>query len=208
MSKGIDKLRRKLRGYLKVPRERHLRAMSAGLDDRGFRLLEIYRDLSDWDPKHTETYMTFSVADADVAKLLNWDPSKVSRVRKALFSKGLILKKEDGSYEVTDYTLQDTYSDAIKAFVDDAGMQDKDVKMQHYVASAQDKIAPVHEDRGYTVNSSLVSFKGDSVSLMPCDKYLELEKGGRFGTMTADDMEFIEPSSPEWQLRRDLILSS
>ena len=128
MSKGIDKLRRKLRGYLKVPRERHLRAMSAGLDDRGFRLLEIYRDLSDWDQKHTETYMTFSVADVDVAKLLIWDPSKVSRVRKALLSKGLIHKKEDGNFEVTDYTQQDSYSDVIKAFVGDAEMHDEDVE--------------------------------------------------------------------------------
>lgn len=207
MAQKVNRLRRKLRGWQKVSRERHLIAEKSNLSDGEFRLLELYRDLTDWDVKHIETYKSFSLLDVEVAELLKCDTSTVCRRRKALLSKGLISEKEDGSYEVVDNTQQDDFSDIAEVFLGSARTQTNNAHMQSDIAPLHKENAPVHTDRGYTTDSPLVSFKSDFVSLLPCDKYLELEKSGRFGAMTAEDMEFVEPSSREWGLVRGQILA-
>jgi len=120
--------------------------------------------------------------------------------------RGLIFKSESGNYRVLNYAQRNIF-DPAQIFLSDVIRQDSIAVPQHVIASVQKKIAPVQQDRGYTTNSPLVSFKVDSVSLIPCDKYLELEKSGRFGNLTADDMEFVEPSSREWELVRQRILA-
>lgn len=205
MTNGTKKLQRKLRGKLYVQRDRHLQALKAGLDDREFRLLEIYRDLIDWDPSHIETHMTFDVLDVNVAPLLGWSPSKVSRVRRLLEQKNVIARNEEGLGIIADQT--DATLVAKEIFLDMSPVQDKIAFPQEQVAPMHKGIAPVQSNRGYKPPSPLVSFKGDSVSLLPCDRYLKLERSGQFGAMTADDMEFLEPSSSEWQLVRDRILA-
>jgi len=89
-----------------------------------------------------------------------------------------------------------------------------DADKQISIVAGQSNNVPVHKEiagvqvnQSYLTKSPLVSFKGDSVSLIPCNKYLELEGSGRFGNFTADDMEFVEPSSREWELVRQGILA-
>ena len=204
---ATDKLRRKLRGWQRVSRNRHLIAEKYRLSDGEFRLLELYRDLTDWDEKHTDTYKTFCVTDVVVSDFLKCDPTTVYRRRVSLLSKGLIVKKEDRCYEVVGCDKLDSYLETVDEFLGDADKQISIVAGQSNNVPVHKEIAGVQVNQSYLTKSPLVSFKGDSVSLIPCNKYLELEGSGRFGNFTADDMEFVEPSSREWELVRQGILA-
>lgn len=208
MRNGAEKLRKRLRGWQKIPRERHLIAEKHNLTDGEFRLLELYRDLTDWDDRHIDTYKTFFATDADIAELLNCNPSTISRRRGSLLSKSLIKVTKDKRYEIVDDSESNTYSEAIKVFGENARKKEQDAEKHNPIALEHEECAPTQENRGQSTELPLVSFKGDFVSLVPCDRYLELEKSGRFGAMTADDMEFIEPSNPEWELVRNRILGT
>jgi len=204
--RGTDKLRRRLRGKLYVSRDRHLRAKEQRLSDREFRLLEIFRDLSDWDSRHTETYLTFEAQNVDIATLLGWSVSKVSRVRELLISKNLIKVNNVGLFVVSDFSGNADLT-AEQIFLGESSGRVSNANLQRENVVVQKQIASVQQNRSYNSKNTLVSFNGDFSSLRPCDRYLELEKSGRFGAMTADDMEFIQPSNEGWELVRKQILS-
>lgn len=207
MKNGGEKLRRKLRGWLKVSRERHLVAQKYHLSDGEFRLLELYRDLTDWDARHEDTFQTFYATDSDVAQLCNCSQSTVCRRRSQLVAKALIKKLECGRFRVIDCLEEDKYSEALEIFGKDPTADKPDAQKKFQLSLKHNDIAPVQAYRGYNEQTSLVSFKGDLVSEKPCSRYLDLERTGRFGTMTADDMEFIEPSNQKWELIRNRILN-
>ncbi len=95
MGRGL-RIEKMLKGWRKSYRARHLTETNKNLSDSEFRLLELYRDIADWDEKHIETFNTFYATDSLLAPVLGCDASSISRRRNSLLSKGLIAKNSDG----------------------------------------------------------------------------------------------------------------
>ena len=136
--------------YQRVYRNRHLIAKDLKLNDREYRLWDLYIAIYDWDKKHTETFQTIQATDLMLAEVLSWSPSKVCRVRNLLLKKGTIKPIGRSSYTVVLLPQKEN---------DIAGLQNSVAEMQDEIAPVQEKVAEVQQIQGYSTPNTIVSYK-------------------------------------------------
>lgn len=136
--------------YQRVYRNRHLIAKNLKLNDREYRLWDLYIALYDWDKDHTETYQTVQATDLVLSEVLGWSPPKVCRVRNLLLKKGAI--KPIGRSIYTIVLLPQKENNF-------AGLQNSIAEMQDEIAPVQEKVAEVQQIQGYSDPNTIVSYK-------------------------------------------------
>ena len=83
----------KLKGYIsKVNKNQHLIALSKDLSDAEYRLWQLLLSAEGFD-KSNRHYGKLFATQADIAEILDWDTTKVSKILPNMVKKGLIKKK-------------------------------------------------------------------------------------------------------------------
>lgn len=155
MRKGLDRLVRRFNGYIPLRKDRHLMSHSLDMNDAEFRLFELYQDCYDFDEKHLIEYGTISYPDRDVAKILNWSPSKVNRTKNSLLKRKLLLEVSRGIYAVNPiFQHKSKLADISQVFAD----------MKHKNSSGEQFVSPLQQKRTQNDYKSLVSYKDNLVS--------------------------------------------
>jgi hypothetical protein len=181
----IERRLKRLNGYQKMDRNRHILASFLKFTDPEYRLLDFYNAFYDWDKKHVDTYGHVEITDKDAGRILNWSTAKVCRTRKELIQKGLISTTDKSTYKMTFLQEPQTFNNT----------PDKTevARMETPNSNTETVIAPMQRNGGYRPENPLVSFKGDVVSLRSDKEYEDIwEDMGKPDNFTPDDMKFID----------------
>jgi hypothetical protein len=184
----IERRLKRLNGYQKIGRNRHLLASFLKFTDSEYRLLDFYIAFYDWDKTHTETYGCAEITDKDAGVFLNWSTAKVCRTRNELLQKGLITLVDKGTYKITFLQEPQFFKDASTGKTIVAS-----VKSQ--LSNMEKEFAPMQGKGGYEPENPLGSFKVNLVSLRSDKEYEDIWKGmSKPNNFTPDDMKFIDRS--------------
>jgi len=180
---------KKFNGYQRHNKNRHLIAKELRLSDAQFRLWDFLGALCGWDNKYEHLYRKVQITQKEVATVLDWDESKVSRTSNSLIKRGLIERLDRSEYTVkvlAEKGSEDEDNEQI------AKIQEKLAKSQKPLAEIQNNLANPQGKQGYLNNSSLVSFKSNC-PLRPDNKYLEIwREYGYPKDFDVSDMKFID----------------
>lgn len=163
--------------YRKVYRNRHIVALNLKLTDKEFRLLEFLSDIADWDESHTDTFETVVFTSREIAPVLNWSFTVVSKTTNKLLEKKLLEKKGRSHYLV--HQLSESK--------ENVSLTKLNVSLPTQIVSPKKQIRS-QEDR-----SSIVSYK-DSVyqPIRTDEEYQRIIDSGQFPTMDISDMKWID----------------
>lgn len=89
----------RLNGVRPAYRADHIRLRE--LSDGTYRLYQLYIDLTGWDNRYPSSYGLVKETDANIARILDRDPSTISAYRHELLSKNLI-RIDGGKVKVND----------------------------------------------------------------------------------------------------------
>lgn len=96
----MNKLHKRLKGFQKHYRSRHLLAKELDLKDEEYRLWDFMVATCGWDNRHVDSYLIVEATLEHIASFLCWSTSKTSRVMNILIGKGIIVRKKDVGYEI------------------------------------------------------------------------------------------------------------
>lgn len=156
---------RRLNGWQKINRQRHVIAKQLKLINAEYRLWDLLIALYDWDKTHLETYGTIEITDRQLADLLGWSAPTVCRTRNTLLKKGLIEKIQQGIYGVNTSIVHNP-----------------NASVKQILSSTTEGNASMQQDQGYSNDFSFVSSKVNSASSNTEDRYESL---------TSDDINWI-----------------
>lgn len=97
-----NKLLNKLYGFDFAPKDRFNLLTFGVLRVQEFVLYEFYIAISDWDRRHS-TYGCVNATNQEVAKILGWDTSTVTRNKNKLIKEGWLSVVSGRTLEVRDY---------------------------------------------------------------------------------------------------------
>ncbi len=182
---------KKLNGYQKAPKDRFLLLTNGVLSAEEFVVYELGVAITDWDRNHDdEIYGKFQATNKQIAEICGWkSDSQVSRIKKSLLNKGFFTK--DGEHlKAKDFEKWQLRKTSAKT-------HDQPAKTQPVVANMQDEVAKMQNPRNQNDNYSLSSYK-DNLSFSRSDsEYDELVNSGQFGSMTVEDMKWIDENVKE-----------
>ena len=186
-----NKLLKKIRGYQRAPRERFSLLTNHILTTEEFVVYELGIAITDWDTDHDqEIYGKFKATNNDIAELCGWkSDSTVSRIKSKLIKKGFFI--EEGEYlrvkDFEEWQLRKNSS---------AKMQNDIAKTQPLPANVQHEPAKKQEFRAQSPRYPLVSSNGNS-RFHSNEEYESFVNSGQFGSMTIDDMKWIDENVRE-----------
>lgn len=186
-----NRLLKKIRGYQRAPRERFSLLINHILTAEEFVVYELGLAITDWDTEHDdEIYGKFKATNLEMAEICGWkSDSTVSRIKSKLIKKGLFI--DDGEYirakDFEEWQLRKKPP---------AKMQDDIAKMQPQSANPQYESAKTQEFHAQTPHYPLVSSNGNS-RLHSNEEYESFVNSGQFGSMTIDDMKWIDENVKE-----------
>lgn len=181
----MDRVLRKLKGYQRLKRERHLIAYKLRLTDKEYRLWDFLGAICGWDVKYADQYKRIEITLKEISNFLGWDESCVSRNINSLSKKGLIERIGRSEYYIKVLPEREVKEGVVSE-------QPKIALLQETFAPPQRNVAVEQEIRGYIDKSVLSSFKGN-VSLRSSVEYLEIWKGmGCPSGFDVSDMAFID----------------
>lgn len=151
--------------YQRVYRNRHLIAKNLKLNDREYRLWDLYIAIYDWDKGHIETYQTVQATDLMLSEVLGWSPSKVCRVRNLLLEKGSIKSTARSTYSIVLLPQKENNI---------AELKDDTAKMQDDIAPVQEKVAEVQQIQSYPTPNTTVSYK-DKYRISTEEEYVRVK---------------------------------
>jgi len=96
----MDTIYKKLNGYQRHNKNRHLIARELKISDQEYRLWDLLGSLCGWDSRHDHSYHKVQITLNKLANILGWDESKVSRVTSSLIRKDLIERIGRSEYAV------------------------------------------------------------------------------------------------------------
>lgn len=180
---------KKFNGYQRLNKNRHLIAKEIKLSDAQFRLWDLFSALCGWDSRYEHLYRKVQITQKEIALILDWDESKVSRVSNSLIRSGLIEKTDRSEYIVRVLAEKGSENENNEQI---AKIQEKLAKSQKPLAEIQNSTANSQEKRSYINNSSLVSFKSNS-PLRTDGEYLSIwREYGYPKDFDVSDMKFID----------------
>ncbi len=110
-------LNNRLKGYEKIFRGRFLLLQNKVLSDEEYILWELSLSvLADWDKKHGEKYGTFSHTQKEIATLISWSETKVSRTSKALFKNNFWIKENSAKIRVNGFEIKEYLTPITKKY--------------------------------------------------------------------------------------------
>lgn len=157
----MNKLHKRLKGFQKHYRNRHLLAKELNLKDEEYRLWDFMVATCGWDSRHIDTYLIVEATLGHIAGFLHWSTSKTSRVMNNLINKGIIVRKKDAGYEIK---LRAERGSEEK---DKEGLMEMGIDVSplaKYFLSAKKEVLPAQRDQGYSPVPSLVSSNASLVS--------------------------------------------
>lgn len=185
---GMNKVLKKLKGYQKHNRSRHIFAKEFQLSDPEFRLWDLAVALSGWDEKNIDSYKMFEGTMDSLATILDWSKAKVSRMMNDLIHKRIVTRNQQKVYKVNILCEKGSEKE------DDKFAQQKEniSLVKKRVAPLKQTVAPMKQKEAYSPINSLISFKGDLVSLHTEEDYQRILDESRYATLTIDDMKWID----------------
>ena len=112
-----QELNNRLKGYEKIFRGRFLLLQNKVLRDEEYILWELSLSvLADWDKKHGEKYGTFSHTQKEIAILISWSETKVSRTSKALFKHNFWIKENSAKIRVNGFEIKEYLTPITKKY--------------------------------------------------------------------------------------------
>lgn len=91
---------RKLNGWLKLSKKRHILARNSKLTDKEYRVWDLMLSLRGFDERNQDSYMVVEVTDREIASLLNCSISQACRARQKLMQKGWIEQIDRSRYSI------------------------------------------------------------------------------------------------------------
>lgn len=181
-------LKKKLKGYQKHNRNRHLLAKELLLSDQEFRLWDLAVTLCGWDQANPDSYLLFEGTMDSLAAIFNWSKAKVSRTMDGLIKKGIITRNQQKIYKVNIRCEKGSETE------DGEFAQKKDniSLVKNTVSSLKQNVAPVRQKEAQSHTNPLISFKGDLVSFRSDEEYQKLLEEGQYTALTIDDMRWID----------------
>lgn len=139
---------RKLNGsYQRISRDRHLIARQLGLSDPEYRLWDLLVASYGWDNRYEDSYERVEATSRDIAFVLNWSHSKVSRVMNQLKEKEFVRVFKQGVYEVL--------------VIPERGKSSSNTEYKELLLKSLG--AGVNRNHGYSIDSSLFSSSGSYI---------------------------------------------
>ena len=184
----MNKILKKLKGYQKHNRNRHILAKELQLSDQEFRLWDLAVALSGWDDKHVESYRMFEGTLDSLAIILGWSKAKVSRTIDGLINKKIVARNQQKTYKVNILCEKESEEEDDKF----ALLKENIASVKKTVAPLKQIVASMKQKEAYSLINPLVSFKGDLVSLRTDEDYQKILSEGRYITLTVDDMKWID----------------
>lgn len=161
-------LLKRLRGYQKADRNRFLLLANGTLTQEEFLVYELAVAITDWDPKHTDTYGTFAGTNIQIASLLGWkSDSSVCRLKKRLIKKNIFIEVNE-RLRVFDFEKWQLRKNPAEKQPEVAEIEPPTAKTQTPVANLQ----PIRVQRP---DYSLGSFKGEYKFSVNKEEYLSLK---------------------------------
>lgn len=191
---GVDmdsrnKLLSSLHGFNKAPKERFKLLVDRVLDRQEFLVYEFCLAIATWDDdNYPDKYGTFSATNIDVAEILGWSESNISRIRGRLVSKGYFKKLDNGRTWVKDF-------DEWRLRIRDVSEQAKSAYKQDQLAQTQKPPAPMQEIYSQNDNYPLISSKyhldKELTNELSDDKVLEIVDPGVKEDLPYDELDKI-----------------
>lgn len=95
------KILRKLNGWQKLSKKRHILARESRLTDKEYRVWDLMLSLQGFDERNIDSYMVVEATDREIGMLINCSPSQVCRARQELMNKGWIKQIGRSRYSIT-----------------------------------------------------------------------------------------------------------
>ena len=184
---------KKLNGWQTAYRDRFLLLAGGILTPEEFVVYELGIAITDWhDTKgHEEIYGKFQATNKQIAEIGGWkSDSAIYRIKKRLIEKQIFIP--DGDFiRVKDFEKwQFRRKSTIK-------MHDLPAELQSPTANFQSVVAKMQGFRDQNRNFPLISSKNNLISFRSDTEYQSLVNSGQFGSMTADDMRWIDENVKE-----------
>ncbi len=182
---------KKLNGYQKAPKDRFLLLTNGVLTAEEFVVYELGLAITDWDRDHDdEIYGKFQATNKQIAEICGWkSDSQVSRIKKNLLNKGFFTK-EGEQLKAKDFEKWQLRKTSAKP-------HELTAKIQPTAANMQDEVAKTQTLRNQNDDYSLSSYKVNLSLVRTDSEYRELVNSGQFGSMSVDDMRWIDENVKE-----------
>ena len=181
-----NSINKKLRGYQKASRDRFLLLSNKTLTVEEFTLYELCIAVTDWDRSH-ETFGTIHVTNKQLAYVMGWNSETTAgRHKNQLINKGFLINMGNGYFQVKDIEKWELRSkEHAKTDVNNADLHNHNAEI-----GSED--AEIDDNQGKKNDYSLISSKGSIKFLRSDSEYEEIKNSGQFGSMTIDDMKWID----------------
>ncbi len=184
---------KKLNGWQTAYRDRFLLLSGGILTPEEFVVYEICIGITDWHNAegHEEIYGKFQATNKQIAEIGGWQSdSTVYRIKKRLIEKKILIP--DGEYlRVKDFERWQFRSRTT------AKLHEQPAKLQSEPANTQKEVAKTQDLRVQNPTYPLVSSKSNLSSFRTDSEYREFVDSGQFGSLTIDDMRWIDENVKE-----------